>query len=98
MPPLKSLALHKLHRTLLNFKMYASPIGDIIELARYAYSSGHTCERSENGVINKLREIVVEYVIREIEVIGGSRGLLALMEEGGPFVTDFWSLLWKDLL
>ena len=98
MLPLKSLALHKLHRTLLNFKMYASRIGDIVELARYAYSSGHTCERSEHGAIDELREIVVEYIIREIEVIGGSKGLLALVEEGGPFVTDFWGLLWKDLL
>ena len=93
MPPLKSLALHKLHRTLLSFKMYASRIGDVIELARYAYSSEHTCEWSENGAINELREIVVEYIVREIEAIGGSRGLLALMEEGGPFVMDFWSLL-----
>lgn len=98
MPSLKYLAFHKLHRTLLNFKMYASRIGDVMELARYVYSSEHTCERSENGAINELREIVVEYVIREIEVIGGFRGLLALMEEGGSFVTDFWGLLWKDLL
>lgn len=98
MPPLKSLTLHKLHRTLLGFKMYASRIGDVLELARYVYSSEHTCESSENGAMNELREIVVEYVIREIEVIGGSGGFLALMEEGGPFVTDFWSLLWKDLL
>ena len=89
MPSLKSLALHKLHRTLLSFKMYASRIGDVIELARYVYSSEHTCERFENESINELREIVVEYIVREIEVIGGFRGLLALMEEGGPFVIDF---------
>jgi hypothetical protein len=35
--PLKSLALCKLHKTLIGFQLYEQRVGDVVQLARYAY-------------------------------------------------------------
>lgn len=36
--PMKTLTFDKLHKMLMDFKLYTKRIGDILELARYAYS------------------------------------------------------------
>ncbi len=38
---LKTLSLHKLYRTLVNFALYATRRSDIVELVQYAYSDDH---------------------------------------------------------
>jgi len=91
---LRSLSLHKLHKTLVGFTLYEARIGDIIELARYAYSDDHT---SDYGA-DELRTLVSEYFACEIDAIGKSDKFLPLMEEGGPFTRDFWMLVQKHIL
>jgi hypothetical protein len=86
--PLKQLTLHKLHQTLMGFQLFRSRVGDIIELARYAYD--HNMDRREDGAVDKLRMLVVLYITREIEIIGKTKEWEALIEEGGEFVVDFW--------
>lgn len=90
--PLKALTLGKLHKTLLNFKMYAERVGDVIELARYAYSSSDLPDRSDDGTIDDLRKLVLDYIVCEIDTIGKYDGFVKYMEEGGEFVGDFWRL------
>lgn len=90
--PLGSLSLHKLHMTLKSFTLYRARIGDIVKLVRYAYENGPDYES------NKLRALVSEYVACEIDTIGKAKRFLALMEEGGLFVRDFWKLVQKYLL
>lgn len=90
--PLESLSLHKLHATLKSFTLYRARVGDILKLVRYAYKNGPGCER------NKLRALVSEYIACEIDTIGKTKRFLALMEEGGLFVRDFWKLVHKNLL
>ena len=90
--PLESLSLHKLHATLKSFTLYRARIGDILKLVRYAYENGRDYES------NKLRALVSEYVACEIDTIGEAKRFLALMEEGGLFVRDFWKLVQKYLL
>ena len=90
--PLESLSLHKLHITLKSFTLYRARVGDILKLVRYAYENGPDYEK------NKLRTLVSEYVACEIDTIGETKRFLALMEEGGPFVRDFWKLVQKNLL
>lgn len=90
--PLESLSLHKLHITLKSFTLYRARIGDILKLVRYAYENGRDYES------NKLRALVSEYVACEIDTIGEAKRFLALMEEGGLFVRDFWKLVQKYLL
>jgi hypothetical protein len=94
--PLKSLALHKLHKTLMDFELYHQRVSDIVELARYAYENGP--DRSEAGTLNDLRQLVVEYVVCEIDTIGRHNRFKALLEDGGEFVGDFWRIVRRYLL
>jgi len=92
--PLQTLSLYKLHKTLVDFTLYKARIGDVIQLARYTYSDEHTLDNGSD----QLRKLVSKYLACESDVIGGSKEFLSLMEEGGPFVRDFWALVHKKLL
>jgi hypothetical protein len=90
--PLKALTLEKLHKTLLNSKLYAERIGDIIQLARYVYSNLDLPDRGDDGNLDGLRKLVVDYIVCEIDTIGKHDEFTKYMEEGGEFVGDFWRL------
>jgi hypothetical protein len=92
--PLKELALEKLHRTLVSFRLYPERVGDVVELVRYAYDNGP--DRTEQGVLNDLRQLVTDYVVVEVETVGTNAEFKALLEEGGEFVGDFWGLVSKN--
>jgi hypothetical protein len=94
--PLKNLALHKLHATLLNFQLYEQRVCDVVELARYAYDNG--VDRGVKGELNELRQLVVEYMVCEVDTIGKHQAFQVLMEDGGEFVTDFWGMASKYLM
>ncbi|KAF2761580.1 hypothetical protein EJ05DRAFT_530280 [Pseudovirgaria hyperparasitica] len=90
--PLKALTLRKLHKTLLDFKLYDSRVGDIVELSRYIYSNQDLPGRSEDGTLDELRKLVVEYIVCEIDTIGKNDEFVKYIEEGGEFVGDFWRM------
>lgn len=90
---LKDRALDKLHNTLKVFCLYTDRINDVVELARYAYGNGE--DRRDDGTIDELRKLVVEYIADNAHVIGQSAHFFALMEEGGEFVGDFWGIVRK---
>ncbi|KAF1838836.1 hypothetical protein BDW02DRAFT_564687 [Decorospora gaudefroyi] len=92
--PLKRLALHKLHKTLLGFQLYKRRIGDVIELARYAYGTGE--DRKEDGTIEDLRKLVMEYMACAVSTFGKHDDFVSLLEEGGEFVGDFWRTVVKE--
>jgi hypothetical protein len=90
--PLKAITLHKLHKTLMNFRLYTKRVGDIIELARTVYLNLDLPDRSDDGTIDDLRRLVIEYIVCEIDTIGKCDEFVKYMEEGGEFVGDFWRL------
>lgn len=90
--PLTALTLDKLHKTLMNFKLFTRRVGDIIELARFVYSNLDLPDRMDDGTINDLRELVVEYIVCEIDTIKKCDEFVKYMEEGGEFVGDFWRM------
>lgn len=90
--PLKALTLDKLHKTLMGFKLYTQRVGDIMELARYAYSNQDLPDRNDDGTVDDLRKLVVEYIVCEIDTIGKCAEFVGYMEDGGEFVGDFWRL------
>jgi hypothetical protein len=87
--PLKALTLEKLHKTLMNFKLFTRRVRDIIELARFAYSNPNLPDRKDDGTIDDLRKSVVEYIVCEIDTIVKCDEYVEYMEEGGEFVGDF---------
>lgn len=74
---------------------YDQRVGDVVELARYAYDNGP--DRSKAGSANELRQLVVEYMAYEVDTIGKHIAFQALLEEGGEFVTDFWAIVSRYL-
>ena len=72
-------------------------MGDIVELARFACSSDHIPDRAEDGQIDELRDLVVNYIASEFESIGRVAIFVAFLEEGGEFISDFWNTLLNGL-
>jgi len=91
--PLRALTLDKLHKTLKEFKLFTRRVGDIIELARFAYSNPDLPDRKGDGTIDDLRKLVLEYIVCEIDTIGKCDEYVKYMEEGGEFVGDFWRVV-----
>lgn len=107
--PLKSLTLHKLHRTLLSFQLYERRVGDIVQLARYAYKGDEEDETHGNGTmaeletqqsdaLDELRQLVLEYMVLNVTTFGKDPSFITLLQEGGEFVVDFWDILYKEKL
>lgn len=95
---LKALTLDKLHKALAAFQVYENRISDIVELARYAYSSEYIPGRADDGKIDELRDLVVSYIATEYDVIGKATVFVSFLEEGGEFVGDFCQTLLDGLL
>ena len=84
---LKALALFKLHKTLCTFELDDDNIGDITDLARYAYSDG---DKPVDEGIGGLRELVCQYLaIHAVELSSDPR-FLNLLAGGGQIVKDFF--------
>ena len=94
--PLKTLALHKLHSTLSSFSLYEERLGDVLELARYAYSQGEG--RSEDGKLDELRELVVRYIACEPKAFSKHQEFKYMMDSEGEFAGDLFDIITLELL
>lgn len=93
--PLKALALHKLHNILVHFQLHPERLTDVVELARYAYE--HGADRSVDGTIDPLRDMVVNFVACEKKALSKHPELRNLMDGGGEFAGDFWDIVSQEL-
>ena len=80
---LKSLALQKLHKSLIDFEISEARYTDVVDLVRFAYEN--TPDRPE---IDDLRELVSAYVAFEAPQIATSGPCPLLIEECGAFARD----------
>ena len=55
---LKTLSLHKLHKTLVTFTPYSARLSDVVELVRYTYA--HTPDLAHE--MDDLRALVMGYL------------------------------------
>ena len=90
---LRKLALHKIHRTLLTFELYPQRVQDLVELVRFAFMDRNTY----SGGADELRALVTLYMASRVDKLKGSEPFVDLLEDGGPFVRNFWLLLRNDL-
>lgn len=81
---LTALAHANLQCALAAFPLSSARVGPTLELVRYVYRS--TLESCHAP----LRKLAVEYVVRNIDVIGYSDHFSSLLTDGGEFVADFW--------
>ncbi|KAH6620345.1 hypothetical protein C7974DRAFT_231870 [Boeremia exigua] len=94
--PLKKLALHKLHKALVGFEPHVDRLGDVVELARYAYEHGE--DRSEDGKIDAMREMVLEYIVCHMKSMSADTELRSLMDGEGELAGDFWNIISREVL
>ncbi|KAJ5915590.1 hypothetical protein N7466_011523 [Penicillium verhagenii] len=85
------LVLSKLHRTLASFKLYDTGVSGVIELVRFVYMNTRP-SYGEN--IDAMRNFVTRYVVSVLGQIGENAYFRELLEDGGPFVNDFWKIIW----
>jgi hypothetical protein len=93
---LRNLVLHKLHRTLKRFTLYCSGCSSIVELARYVYDDDLLPGR-QNGQIDKLRELVVEFVALNVEHFSEEEVHRDLLNQDGEYAADLLTttLKWR---
>ena len=91
---LRNLALHKLHRTLMWFTLYGSGCSAIVDLARYAYYPDLLPGRQE-GQIDQLRQLVVEFVLLNVEHFIREDVHRDLLGQGGEYAADLLDMMAK---
>jgi len=84
---LKALALFKLHKTLCTFELDDKNIGDITELARYAYSAE---DKVFHDGIGGLRGLVCQYMAIHAVELAVDAKFMNLLAGGGQIVKDFF--------
>jgi hypothetical protein len=82
--PLQELARQKLRLTLSRFTLFDERVSDIVELVQYTYAN--TMEHEEG--IDKLRNLVTDYVICQIEAIAKNKNFITLLQEPGALAKD----------
>ncbi|KAJ5396992.1 hypothetical protein N7509_005105 [Penicillium cosmopolitanum] len=90
--PLRRLIILKLYRTLSTFKLYDTGVVSIIEFVRFVYLN---TPPNHGGQVDPLRNMVTRYVISVLGKIGENQYFQELLEDGGPFVADFWRIIWS---
>jgi hypothetical protein len=86
---LKALALFKLHKTLCTFILDSENIGDITDLARYAYAKKDKSAEEGNG---GLRGLVCQYMAIHAKQLSTDAKFMNLLVGGGQIVQDFIKL------
>jgi hypothetical protein len=86
---LKQLALSKLHQQLIAFDLSEKTVGELVSLVRYSYLHTPDLEQEKD----KLRELVCQYVANKSMITGNHSEFAALLEDGGPFVSDLWAVI-----
>lgn len=85
------LVLSKMYETLKSFKLYDTGLNGIIELVRFVYVN---TPPNYGEKIDAMRSFVTRYVVSVLGQIGENECFRDILEEGGPFVRDFWHIIW----
>ena len=88
---LRHLVLSKLHETLTNFKLYDTGVSGLVEFVRFVYLNTPPNYPSQ---VDALRNLATRYIVSVLGQIGDHECFRELLEEGGPFVSDFWRIIW----
>jgi hypothetical protein len=91
---LETLSLQKLIEKLMRFDCKPERVGDVLALVRWVYNTERFAPRDMPG----LKDLVARYVVSEVSGFGNTEEFGDLLEEGGGFVTDFWSMISFHLL
>ena len=88
---LSQLVLHKLERTLKQFKLCHGSEIAVFEFVRFIYANTRCRVRGRDP----LRTLAVIYVVSVLGQLGGNELFHEVLREGGDFVVDFWQEVWS---
>ncbi|KIW11513.1 hypothetical protein PV08_10814 [Exophiala spinifera] len=83
-PPLRDLVLQKLRLTLSRYNLFESRTEDVVQLVGYTYRN--TMDMSPE--MDKLREVVMDYLVCHVETIAKDKKFLKLLEGLGALARD----------
>jgi hypothetical protein len=95
-PSLKALAIHKLHRDLVEYEVDIYGAGEVAELLQYTYANTTKVDNSE-GTDNELRELVGSYAACKAKELLKDKVFRAMVKEGGEAALGFASFLAQRL-
>ncbi|KAJ9637997.1 hypothetical protein H2204_004587 [Knufia peltigerae] len=81
---LRDLALQKLRLTLTRYTLFETRTDDIVELVKYIYSN--TVDM--NNGMDRLRALVMDYLVCHVEIIVKDKNFLAMLQEPGALAKD----------
>lgn len=88
---LSQLILHKLERTLRQFKPCHGNVIAVFEFVRFIYANTRCHVQGRDS----LRTLAVIYVVSVLGQLGGNEVFHEVLREGGDFVVDFWQEVWS---
>jgi hypothetical protein len=69
---------------------------DIVEFAEFAYSTDNTRDHDDYSNLDELRQLVIDIIVHNIDVMEKSAEFKNMLEEGGQFVSDLWHFERQD--
>jgi len=81
---LQQLTLQKLRLTLSRFSLFKDRVPDIVELVKYVYK--YTMDHDQG--IDRMRSLVMDYVVCHLEVIAEDANLKQMLQEPGALAKD----------
>lgn len=96
-PALRQLALHKIPGILKVHVPDTMGVLAMLDLIHYVFDGQHTPE-DVNGKPEPLRQVIVKFVIMQLDLIGPSPLFAERLARGGTFVSLFWKEMHPALL
>ncbi|KAF2032210.1 hypothetical protein EK21DRAFT_87334 [Setomelanomma holmii] len=93
---LQCLALRKLHKYLVDIRVFALTQGPVIELLRFAYNTDNIPNDSMKP-LNPQRKMIVEFVTVHIRAFGKFEGHRDVLRDCGKYAVDHACLLYTKL-
>jgi hypothetical protein len=92
--PLRDIALRKLRCQLSIFTLHTKRISDVVDLLKYTYENTNDQHQGRDA----LRDLITDYVVCHIVVIGKDSRFLELLEDPGKMARDIMSKTFADVL
>lgn len=89
---LQAITLHKLHRNLAAYKIHDEAIDEVIDLVLYTYTNTSEGGNILDGTADKLRDLVIAYVVDRASDLLKYESFRAMLAAGGAQTADFMAL------
>lgn len=89
---LPEITLHKLHRSLVSFKISETTVNDVIDLVLFTYENTEDTGDIILGTADKLRDLVMAYVRSQASKLTKYDEFSRVMGAAGPYTVDFFKL------